>query len=124
MDKIPGPLFNRADGQLKVVLTGHHDHSLVGQLFHDGVQQIQPRAIRELLVKQVTSPVRWTDTVQYLVDNKVDTFIEIGPGSVLAGLIKKFDRSLNVVSVNSPAGIEKALNVLGSDPANNQGGDN
>jgi len=76
--------------------------------------------IRELLVKQVTSPVRWTDTIQQLVDAKVDTFIELGPGSVLAGLIKKFDRSLNVVSVNSPAGIDKALNVLGSDPGSNE----
>jgi [acyl-carrier-protein] S-malonyltransferase len=70
--------------------------------------------VRELLVKQVTSPVRWTDTIQQLVDAKVDTFIELGPGNVLAGLIKKFDRSLNVVSINSPAGIEKALNVLGT----------
>lgn len=60
-----------------------------------------PDVIRSLLVEQVYSPVLWEDTVNYLVSQGVDTFIELGSGSVLAGLIKKVDRSLTIYSINS-----------------------
>ena len=59
--------------------------------------------LRELLVKQVVSPVQWEDTIAYLIGEGVDTFVEIGSGTVLAGLIKKIDRSASVVSINSAA---------------------
>ncbi|WP_276352541.1 ACP S-malonyltransferase [Cohnella caldifontis] len=60
-------------------------------------------AIRELLVKQVVSPVLWEETVRYLVGQSVDTFVEIGSGTVLAGLIRKIDKTVQVVSVNTAA---------------------
>ncbi|WP_442600980.1 ACP S-malonyltransferase [Paenibacillus sp. KN14-4R] len=60
-----------------------------------------PDEIRKLLVQQVYSPVLWEDTVAYLAAQGVDTFIELGSGSVLAGLIKKVDRSLRTVSIGS-----------------------
>ncbi|MFC4598872.1 ACP S-malonyltransferase [Cohnella hongkongensis] len=59
--------------------------------------------LRELLVRQVVSPVQWEDTIAYLIGEGVDTFVEIGSGTVLAGLIKKIDKSVRVVSVNSAA---------------------
>ncbi|MFC5702200.1 ACP S-malonyltransferase [Cohnella faecalis] len=59
--------------------------------------------IRELLVKQVVSPVLWEDTIRYLIGEGVDTFVEIGSGTVLAGLIKKIDKSVRIVSVNTAA---------------------
>lgn len=59
--------------------------------------------IRGLLAKQVVSPVLWEDTVRYLIGQGVDTFVEIGSGTVLAGLIRKIDKSVQVVSVNSAA---------------------
>lgn len=65
--------------------------------------------IRELLQRQVVSPVLWEDTVTRLVSLGVDTFVEIGPGTVLAGLIRKTDRSANVYSVNSMAALESVL---------------
>ncbi|MBN2341284.1 MAG: ACP S-malonyltransferase [Deltaproteobacteria bacterium] len=68
--------------------------------------------IRELLVKQVTSPVLWTDSVRYMIGQGVSTFIEFGPGNVLAGLISKIDSSVEVISVNTPDGIDKAKEVL------------
>lgn len=46
-------------------------------------------ALRALLVEQVYSPVLWEDSVRYLIAEGVDTFVEIGSGTVLAGLIKK-----------------------------------
>jgi len=58
-------------------------------------------ALRGLLVQQVVSPVLWEDTVRYLIGEGVDTFVEIGSGTVLAGLIKKIDKSVKIVSINS-----------------------
>jgi len=54
-----------------------------------------------LLAEQVVSPVLWEDCVRRLLAEGVDTFVEIGPGTVLAGLIRKIDRSVRVVSVNN-----------------------
>lgn len=64
--------------------------------------------LRELLVKQVVSPVQWEDTIAYLIGEGVDTFVEIGSGTVLAGLIKKIDKSVRIVSVNSAAAASAA----------------
>lgn len=61
----------------------------------------EPEDIRRLLVEQVYSPVLWEDTVTWLIGQGVDTFIEIGSGSVLAGLIKKTDKSVAIYSLNS-----------------------
>ncbi|QGQ96191.1 [acyl-carrier-protein] S-malonyltransferase [Paenibacillus psychroresistens] len=65
-----------------------------------------PEQIRELLVEQVYSPVLWEDTVLWLISQGVDTFIEIGSGSVLTGLVKKIDKTVRVVAINSKEAIE------------------
>jgi [acyl-carrier-protein] S-malonyltransferase len=54
--------------------------------------------IKELLVRQVTSPVRWEDSIKYLVAEGYGNFIEVGPGKVLAGLIKSIERSAETKS--------------------------
>jgi [acyl-carrier-protein] S-malonyltransferase len=59
--------------------------------------------LRDLLVRQVVSPVLWEDTIMFLISQGVDTFVEIGSGNVLAGLIKKIDKSVQVISVNNAA---------------------
>jgi [acyl-carrier-protein] S-malonyltransferase len=51
-----------------------------------------PEEIRRLLVRQVVSPVRWEDSLRYLLANGFDTFYEVGPGRVLRGLLKRVDR--------------------------------
>jgi [acyl-carrier-protein] S-malonyltransferase len=56
----------------------------------------------EALIRQVSSPVRWEDVVGRLIGEGVRTFVELGPGTVLAGLIKKIDRSVTVISVAGP----------------------
>jgi [acyl-carrier-protein] S-malonyltransferase len=61
--------------------------------------------IRSNLVKQIASPVRWTQTVQLLADNGVENLVEVGPGKVLTGLNKRIAKNLNNVSVNSVASI-------------------
>ncbi|MBB3125826.1 [acyl-carrier-protein] S-malonyltransferase [Paenibacillus rhizosphaerae] len=62
--------------------------------------------IRGLLVEQVYSPVLWEDTVTYLISQGVDTFVEIGPGNVLTGLIKKTDKSVKLMNVSSLDSLE------------------
>lgn len=62
--------------------------------------------IRSLLARQVYSPVLWEDSVGHLLAEGVDTFVEIGSGSVLTGLIRKIDRSIRVVTVNSMEAVE------------------
>ena len=59
----------------------------------------------EALVRQVSSPVRWEDVVRRLIADGATTFIELGPGWVLAGLIKKIDRGVTVFSVEDEAGL-------------------
>ena len=51
------------------------------------------------LVKQLTSPVLWTQTVQNMIDDKIDLFIECGPGRVLQGLVKKINRKISTESI-------------------------
>ena len=65
----------------------------------------------EALVRQVSSPVRWEDVVKRLIADGARTFVELGPGAVLAGLIKKIDRSVTVVSVEDEHGLEAALKL-------------
>lgn len=60
-----------------------------------------PEEIRNLLVAQVFSPVLWQDSVEWLIAAGVDTFVEIGSGSVLAGLIRKIDKNVKLVNINS-----------------------
>lgn len=64
------------------------------------------------LVKQVSSPVLWEDTVRYLIEQEVDTFIEIGNGEILSRLVKKTARNVRVFSVQDPLSLEKTLNTI------------
>jgi [acyl-carrier-protein] S-malonyltransferase len=66
----------------------------------------------EALVRQVSSPVRWEDVVRRLAAEGVTTCIELGPGSVLAGLIKKIDRTIKVFSVEDPDGLAALESTL------------
>ncbi len=61
------------------------------------------------LVEQVSSPVLWEDSVMYMSAQGVDTYIEVGPGTVLAGLVKKIDRNAKVFSVQDEASLNKLI---------------
>lgn len=68
--------------------------------------------IKELLVDQVASSVMWEDCVRTLIASDVTTFIEIGPGKTLAGLLKKIDKKLKVINVSDQASLEACVNEL------------
>ena len=63
--------------------------------------------IKLLLVDQITSKVRWRESVNYMINEKVTNFIEIGPGKVLSGLVKKINKKVNVKNINSLDDINK-----------------
>ena len=63
--------------------------------------------IKELLIKQIESLVKWRKSVLYMIENGVKKFIEIGPGKVLSGLIKRIDRSTKLISINDVDDLEK-----------------
>lgn len=60
----------------------------------------EPNEIKEKLIEQLYSPVQWEDSVKQMLQLGVDTFIEIGPGKVLSGLIKKIDRSVKTYAIS------------------------
>jgi [acyl-carrier-protein] S-malonyltransferase len=64
------------------------------------------------LLRQVASPVRWTDCVRRLAAEGATTFVEVGPGRVLAGLVKRIVDDGRAVSIEDPAGLDKALATL------------
>lgn len=70
-----------------------------------------PEDIRDLLVRQLYSPVRWVEIVQRLADEGTTTLIEAGPGKVLAGLAKRIDNRLHALAVFDPKGLAAALEV-------------
>lgn len=70
--------------------------------------------VKDLLVEQVTAPVRWVEIVQFLVQAGQTTAIEVGPGKVLMGLCRRIDRNLKVLNVEDVDSLEKTLAALGA----------
>lgn len=70
--------------------------------------------VKDLLVRQVDSPVRWEESVRVMANAGVTHVLEIGPGKVLAGLIKRIEKSITVLSIGDAAGIEAAAKLLAS----------
>ncbi len=68
--------------------------------------------LRELLARQLTGPVRWTESVRRLADLGVDTFIEVGPGTVLSGLIKRTVKDVRVLSAGDATGVAAVVEAL------------
>lgn len=66
----------------------------------------------DALIRQVSSPVRWEQVVRRLIADGATTFVELGPGSVLAGLIKKIDRGVQVMSIEDEQGLSAAVALM------------
>jgi [acyl-carrier-protein] S-malonyltransferase len=65
-----------------------------------------------LLVQQLHSPVRWTESVQAMIRDGIDTFVECGSGEVLSGLVRRIDRNVRTLKVNDPGSLEEAAAAL------------
>ena len=78
----------------------------------DVKNEIEANAIRNALVRQLYSPVRWTETVEKMAQNGVEVLVEVGPGKVLNGLAKRIVDSLQAVSVNDVKSLDSVEEVL------------
>jgi [acyl-carrier-protein] S-malonyltransferase len=103
------PAEERLAPELRALKTADPAFPVVANV--DAEPKRDARSAIEALVRQVSCPVRWEDVVRRLVAEGVRTFVELGPGTVLAGLIKKIDRTVTVASVQDEAGLEAALRL-------------
>jgi len=107
------PLVARAAERFRPVVERTRFNELQVAFMSTVTAQLENRQkLTELLVDQLTAPVRWTQATRGLIADGVRTFVEIGPGNVLSGLVKRIDRSVETISVNSLATLEKAKEVL------------
>jgi [acyl-carrier-protein] S-malonyltransferase len=67
---------------------------------------------RDALIRQVTSPVRWLDSIREMIESGVTVFVEVGPGKVLTGLLRQIDRSVRAFNVEDSASLQTTLDKL------------
>jgi len=68
--------------------------------------------VRDALVRQVSAPVRWRESVELLIQNGVDTFVEVGPGKVLSGLVRQINRDARCLNVEDTQSLRSTREAL------------
>ncbi len=104
-------LMKPAAERLKEVLDGIEFHDAKFPVVANVTAEPVTKAdeIRELLVRQAASPVKWEMSVRNMIGAGFDTFVEVGPGKVLTGFARKIDRGMNALNVEDLASLEKTL---------------
>ncbi len=96
------PLMEPAREELSIAINETHFNTPVCPIFQnvDGDHNTSPEQIRENLIKQLTSPVKWVPSVNNMITYGAKEFVEVGPGAVLKGLIAKIDRNVSTQVIN------------------------
>lgn len=116
--EVSGPFHSRmmepASGKLQETLNNYRfNNAQIPVISNVTAQPVQDSdQIKQLLVQQLYSPVLWEDSIRQMLREGVDTFIEIGPGKVLTGLVRKIDRNVNTFSVYDIASLENSIQQL------------
>ena len=79
----------------------------------DAAITVKSAEARDALVRQVSSPVRWLESVELLISEGVDTFLEVGPGKVLTGLMRQISREVKCFNVEDVTSLKNASANLG-----------
>ncbi len=98
------PAGERLNAVLDAITLSNIDIPVVTNV--DAAVNSDSSRIKELLISQVSAPVRWDESVRYMLDNGVERFIEIGPGKVLSGLIRRIERKIPVANVENIASLQ------------------
>lgn len=108
------PLMRRAAEQFKVTLDQMGIENPVCPVVQnlDGKPSTSAEELRRKLSKQMDNAVRWSASVEYMLEQGVDTFVEIGPGKVLVGTIKKIDRSKKLFNVSDAQTLQATVEAL------------
>lgn len=108
------PLLKNAEMKLNEVLEKIHMHPLripyVNNVTAEYITDIMK--IHPLLVSQITSSVRWQQSVERMIEDGVDTFVEIGPGKTLTGFLRKINRSVKSYNISTWEELEKTMKIL------------
>ena len=104
------PAQDRLEQDLRALVVSDPGIPVVANL--DAEPKRDAAAAVSALVDQVTAPVRWEQVVRRLASEGVDTYVEVGPGSVLSGLIKRIDSGARLLSVEDPDGVDQAVAAL------------
>ncbi len=109
------PLVARAADRLKPAVDRVRFSDPVAPFMSTVTAKIEPaQRLAGLLVDQLTAPVRFTQAARELMREGVTTFVEVGPGNVLSGLVRRIDRGVRTIPVNDLASLEKAKEALAS----------
>jgi len=76
-----------------------------------GNKENEPEKIRELLSKQITSPVRWTDTIKNMIEDGVHEYVELGPGNVLTKLVQKISSDVQAYNISNAEDVRRFLDA-------------
>jgi len=107
------PLVARAADRLRPALDRVRFTEPLAPFMSTVTARVEPaQRIAALLVDQLTAPVRFTQAATELVRSGATTFVEVGPGNVLSGLVKRIDRSVKTMSVNTLDSLERAQEAL------------
>lgn len=108
------PMLKEAGEKLSEVLADVEllpfDTPYIANVTADYVTSVE--GIKELLCRQVSSSVRWQQSVERMIADGVDTFVEMGPGKTLSGFMRKISRDVKMVNIENMADYEKAMSLL------------
>lgn len=105
------PAGELLDAELEHIVFSDFKAPLIANV--TGKEVKSPSEIRETLVKQVSNPVLWEDSIRVMLDRGVDTFIEIGPGKVLSGFVKKINKEVKSFNIDDIESLKKTLGEIG-----------
>lgn len=104
------PAAEKLEQELKNITIHDMNVPVITNVTADYIESVEN--IKETLKKQVMSPVRWEQIIRKMIEDGVDTFIEIGPGKALSTFAKKVDRKLRIANVEDLKSLEKAVELL------------
>ena len=104
------PASERLALELKYIDINDLQIPVISNVIADYIQKKEH--IRDFLKKQVMYPILWTKCIVKMIQEGVDTFVEIGPGKVLSGFLKKIDRNLNICNIEDIKSLEQTLQLL------------
>lgn len=105
------PLMHSAKSDLKEALSKTHIYDSRFPIYANVTAKpvIKKEEIQNLLFEQVTSPVRWEETINNMIEDGIDEFYEIGPGKVLQGLVKRINPDVKIFGIDKYSDVEKYI---------------
>jgi [acyl-carrier-protein] S-malonyltransferase len=108
------PLMDAAAAEFRKELDKFHFNEASFEVVqnYDAKSSKLATELKSKLAKQMNSPVRWYESIEYMIVNGVTRFVEIGPGKALTGMVKRIDKSIQVFNVSDPSSLKTTVEAL------------